>query len=147
MESWLRLFVAHAKICSWRYFNRFEDKWVANKSGNIREFWVQSGNIRGIRKIFRKTRENQGSCKLIISCQTGDFLHTQSHTQFSMTFAKLSLFLYHLLAAKSDLNERKGSSVFYEKVGTRLSQIPKFSTEMIKFYSKVIRIFWKIKRK
>ena len=115
----MRRFVAHTKICNWKYFNRFEDEWITIRSGNIREFYAQSGNISKIEKIFRKTRESQGSRKFFISFQACDFIHTQFHTQLSMTIAKLGTFVYHLLAAKSDL-KRKAVLCFMKKLGKAL---------------------------
>ena len=72
---------------------------VATKSGSsckIREFYFQSGRIRGKGDIFQKIREDQETLKfLIFSFLSSNFLRTQSCVQLSVIVAKFCPFLYH----------------------------------------------------
>ena len=56
---------------------------------NIREFYFQSGKIRGILEIFQNIKENQRIFKfLIVSFLSSDFLCTQPCIQLSLIVAK-----------------------------------------------------------
>ena len=54
---------------------------AATKSGNIREFYFQSGKILGKGEIFQKIRENRGTFRFLIF-----FIPEQSLSPYSATY-------------------------------------------------------------
>ena len=67
----------------------------STESGKSEDFVFNQGKSEERERFFRKIRENQGTYKVLVLFQSGDFLHNKSCIQLSVIVANLYPFVYY----------------------------------------------------
>ena len=114
----------------------------------IREFYFQSGKIRGNCEILL---ESQGTFKFsIVLFQSSDFLHTQPRIQLSVIVAKfyvLYIILFDAVILKCNSILLWNQKFERPKISSRLSDTPNLFNDMMKKWVGVVRISMKLQSK